>query len=125
MTVEEAEHRRNASFVLSGNPRDWVHYRNRHPGVRDVALGTFPPMRGAMADLLGFLTEISQSLKQQQLVAVEVAVQHEPAEQVSGERQGWHYRVEVLAVPMTVLLIEEHRFEEMRAKLAESERKPG
>lgn len=100
--------------------RDWVHYRNRHPGVRDFALGTHPPMRNALRDLLGFLVEFDQDLHERGLVAVEVDVQHEPAEQVGGAPQGWHFRVEALTVPVAALEVEDGWHENYRIAAAKA-----
>lgn len=100
--------------------RDWVHYRNRHPGVRDFALGTYPPMRNALHDLLAFLADFNDDLTERGLVAVEVSVQHEPAEQVGQEPQGWHFRVEALAVPQAALVAEAEWHEQYRDAAAKA-----
>lgn len=111
MTIEELQ-KRHAGFMTRQDPRDWVHYRNRHPGIRDSAVGSLPPMRDAMADLTALLAEFHQHLHERDLVAVEVAVQHEVAEQVGLEPQGWHYRVEALVVPRAALYAEQAQFEQ-------------
>lgn len=100
--------------------RDWVHYRNRHPGIRDSALGTYPPMRNALHDLLAFLADFNDDLQLRGLVAVEVGVQHEPAEQVEGEPQGWHFRVEALTVPVEALAVEGKWHEQYKEAVAKA-----
>lgn len=120
MTLEEVD-RRYTNWAGRTDPHGWAHYRNRHPGIRDFALGTLPPMRDAMADLLLFLAEVNEDLQRRDLVAVELGVSHEPAEQVGQERQGWHYRVDALVVPSAVLVTEQERFEELQAKLTKKD----
>jgi len=92
-------------------PSTWVDYRNRHP-VAPMLIGEFPPMRDALADLLDLLNEVADALAVRELVAVETAVRHEPAAHAAeGERQGWHFAVEVFVVPAAVLEVEQERYD--------------
>lgn len=94
----------------------WVDWRNRSPFVdpRDWVL---PPMRDALADLIEHLHMVHNKLAEQDLVAVEVSVEHEPTpSKEDGSGQGWNFAVHAVAVPQAVLDEEQRAFASFKAK---------
>lgn len=97
---------------------EWVDYRNRSPlSEGDWVL---PPMRDALADLQEHLRMVERKLAEQELVAVEVSIEHEPTPSKSdGSGQGWNFAVHLLAVPQAVLDAERETHAEVLVKLGE------
>lgn len=95
---------------------EWVDYRSRSP-LRPTDW-VLPPMRDALADLIEHLHMVHTKLAEQDLVAVEVSVQHEPTpSKPDGSGQGWNFAVHTVAVPQAVLDAEEQRYRFAQAKL--------
>lgn len=94
---------------------EWVDYRNRSPLHSNTWL--LPPMRDALADLIEHLHMVHTKLAEQDLVAVEVSVQHEPTpSKQDGSGQGWNFAVHAVAVPQAVLDDEQREFTSYVAK---------
>lgn len=94
----------------------WVDYRNRSP-LHYEGSWILPPMRDALADLIEHLCMVHAKLAEQDLVAVEVSVQHEPTpSRDDGSSQGWNFAVHAVAVPQAVLDDEQREFTSYVAK---------
>lgn len=92
----------------------WVDYRNHSP-MFNGGSWLLPPMRDALADLIEHLHMVHNKLADQDLVAVEVSVQHEPTpSREDGSGQGWNFAVHTVAVPQAVLDAERQRFDEQK-----------
>lgn len=99
----------------------WVDYRSRNP--LHEGQWALPPMRDALADLIEHLHMVHTKLAEQDLVAVEVSVEHEPTpSRMDGSGQGWNFAVHAVAVPQAVLDAEQRKFDE--AKAAAEAQKP-
>jgi hypothetical protein len=102
-------------WVLQRPTTGWVDYRNRSP--LHEGYWTLPPMRDALADLIEHLHMVHAKLAEQDLVAVEVSVQHEPTpSREDGAGQGWNFAVHTVAVPQAVREAEQKRFDAKQAE---------